>query len=202
MDTPTRRIAARLLPVAALALAIGLSGCGVAPGETPTPDEPAAPAFTGISVDANDHSVALRDLYVPDPGGTGYQAGSTAPLTMQLWNNTTGDISLVSATLNDQPLVLVGGNEATSATFAVVVPGGANIPLNEAAGRYLRIGCLPVDAPVGSSLPLVFTFSNEKTISVNVPVGAFDVDGTPAATGAPSGSCSPAAEPSAAPSAS
>lgn len=188
MDHPTRRSGPWLLRLTLVALALGLSACGVEPGPAPDP-APTLPAFTGISADANDHSVALRDLYVPDPGPAGYPAGGPAPLTLQVWNNTTAAISLIGATLHDKPLVLVGAGETASATFDVMVPGGANIPLSPAAGRYLQVGCLPAAVPLGSSLPIVFSFNNKKTITVDVPVGAFGVNGTPVVTGAPTATC-------------
>ena len=114
--------------------------------------------IVGISALSDDKSVGLRDLYVADPGPDGYQPGSAAPLAMQVWNNTNAPVSLVSAAASGAvPVVLVGQGSVdpastvppTSATFDVVVGPSGNIPLSQAAGRYLQIGCVLDQPQVG-----------------------------------------------------
>lgn len=180
--TPCRGALARartLATVAATAVVVtlGLAACGTPPPDLPAPAA-TVPTFTGISIEASDHSVAVRDLYVPDPGDAGYPAGGKAPLEMQLWNNTTAEIALTGATLGKTPLELIGGSEASSTTINIAVPPGGTMPLTQATGRYLQVACLPADAPKGSVLPITLTFSNKATISVAVPVGIFAPDAT------------------------
>ena len=84
-----------VIVVAGVAVLAGLSAC--IPPSTPTPAAPPTVQLVGISALSDDKSVGLRDLYVADPGPDGYQPGSSAPLAMQVWNNTNAPVSLVSA---------------------------------------------------------------------------------------------------------
>ena len=163
---------------AALVVLTGLSAC--VPASTPDPGTGSTYQIQGTSVMSDDKSVALRDLYVADPGPDGYQPGSAAPLVMQVWNNTDGPVSLVSASASGSvPVLLVGqgsvdpGSTAppSSATFDVIVGPAGNIPLSQAAGRWLQIGCVSSNLKPGSAVEVTFTFSNGATITTNVPVG-------------------------------
>lgn len=159
------------------ATVLGLSAC--IPPSTPAPGPQSTYQILGTSVMSDDKSVGLRDLYVADPGPDGYKPGSAAPLSMEVWNNTNAPISLVSASVSGTvPVVLVGaGGEATgtgpptATTFDVPVQPSGNVPLSQAAGRYLQIGCLSAVLPSGSAVEVTFTFSNGATITTPVPVG-------------------------------
>jgi copper(I)-binding protein len=177
MPTRTRRLTLALVLVPFLALAgAGLSGCGV-----PPPLNSPAPAVTGatpvgVNVDAPDHSVALRDLLLPDPGAAGYPAGGSAPLAVQVWNNTNKPISLTSATAaGSAPVILVSTGETPApsgdTSFAVLIPPGANVTLSQQAGRFLLIRCVPSTLAAGTMVPMTFTFDNGVTLSADVPVG-------------------------------
>lgn len=164
--------------LAGLVAVVGLAAC-VPVSEPPPPPQPTY-EFSGMSVMSSDKSVALRNLYVADPGPNGYQPGGVAPLAVQVWNNTTGPISLVSATASGTvPVVLVGGATADPGgsavpaleTFDVLVGPGANVPLSQEVGRYLQIGCLSAALTTGSLVEMTFTFSNGATITTKVPVG-------------------------------
>ena len=163
---------------AALVVLTGLSAC--VPASTPDPGTGSTYQIQGTSVMSDDKSVALRDLYVADPGPDGYQPGSAAPLVMQVWNNTDGPVSLVSASASGSvPVLLVGQGPVdpastappSSATFDVIVGPAGNIPLSQAAGRWLQIGCVSSNLKPGSAVEVTFTFSNGATITTNVPVG-------------------------------
>ena len=167
-----------VIVVAGVAVLAGLSAC--IPPSTPTPVAPPTVQLVGISALSDDKSVGLRDLYVADPGPDGYQPGSPAPLAMQVWNNTNAPVSLVSAAASGAvPVVLVGQGSVdpastvppTTATFDVVVGPSGNIPLSQAAGRYLQIGCVSTNLKSGTAVEVTFTFSNGATITTNVPVG-------------------------------
>lgn len=163
---------------AALVVLVGLSAC--VPPSTPDPGPGSTYQVEGTSVMSDDKSVALRDLYVADPGPDGYQPGSSAPLVMQVWNNTDKPVSLVSASASGSvPVLLVGQGSVdpastappSSATFDVVVGPAGNIPLSQAAGRWLQIGCVSTNLKSGTAVQVTFTFSNGATITTNVPVG-------------------------------
>jgi copper(I)-binding protein len=164
--------------VAAFVMLAGLSAC--VPPSTPDPGPGSTYQVQGTSVMSADKSVALRDLFVADPGPDGYQPGSSAPLVMQVWNNTDKPVSLVSASASGSvPVVLVGQGPAdpastappSSATFDVIVGPSSNTPLSQSTGRWLQIGCLSTNLKSGSTVEVSFTFSNGATITTNVPVG-------------------------------
>lgn len=170
-----RRVAAL---AAAAAVVLGLSAC-VDESPSPPPGTGDQYANVGMSATSADHSVAVRDAYLLDPGPDGYQPGSSAALELRLWNNTTENISLVSAVAADGvPVELVGGSGEgtgtawpTSAAFDVVIPGGGNIPLGQGYGRYLQLTCVSAELPTGAFVAVTFEFSNGATVSANVPVG-------------------------------
>ena len=173
---------------------VGLSAC--IPSSEPTPPG-STYQVVGTSVMSDDKSVALRDLYVADPGPDGYQPGSAAPLTMQVWNNTNVPVSLTGASASGSvPVVLVGQGPAeagssvppTSVTFDVTVAPSGSIPLSQATGRWLQIGCVSTNLKAGTAVEVTFTFSNGATITTNVPVGP-QLPAVPAEPVALTGSC-------------
>lgn len=186
--TPPRR---RVLAVLLVGLATAGLGACATPVESPPQPPMTIPTFTGISVDASDHTVGVRDLYVLHPGDKGYAPGDVAELSLQVGNNTDKVISLVSATAAGVPVVLVGMSEQPIETFDVLVPPGQLVPLRKDVGRYLQISCMPMGAQVGDAIPMTFTFSNGTTIEVNAPVGDWPNSPRPPLTPAASdaGSC-------------
>jgi hypothetical protein len=181
---PRPAVARRLAVLAVVCATLTVAACGTPPRPVAPPTPP--PTFVGVSVFSQDHSVMVREVSVVTQGDAGFQAGASAPLTMQVWNNTNKPISLISGTAGKAALVLVGMSATPTPTFDVVVPGDANIALNPQAGRYLQVACLPVAAPVGSSLSMTFRFSNGATITTDVPVGAYGT-AKPGPGGPPSG---------------
>jgi copper(I)-binding protein len=177
--------------VAAALVAAGLVGCSGTPTAAP---ELTPPPFAGLSVMSPDRSVALRDLFVPDPGPTGYPAGGSAPLRMQVWNNTDDPIELTQASVAGGGRVDLIGSAATGSPVPggpTIAPGGAlKVPvpgrgftaLTELAGRYLQIRCLPTDLKTGDWLTMTFQFSNGAKITTQVPVGTFGPTGRPTAS--------------------
>jgi hypothetical protein len=152
-----------------------LTGIAVAACTAPVLDPPntnAPPAFPGINADAPDHSVALRNLFVINPGPNGYPAGGGAPLAMQVWNNTGGAVSLTGATIKGgTAAVLVAGSQ-TKTTYDIPISAGNKVLLNQQAGQFLQVNCKGT-LMAGMVVPMTFTFSNKAAISVDVPVGRF-----------------------------
>lgn len=171
------------LVLGGLAVMLGVAAC-VPVSEPPRPPEPTYD-FTGMSVMSPDRSVALRNLYVADPGAEGYQVGSAAPLFVQVWNNTTEPISLIGATaLSDVPVLLVGASDGgdtppATSTFDVLVGPGTSVPLSPDVGRYLQIGCVSAPLASGDLVEMTFTFSNDAVITTTVPVGGSFGEGSP-----------------------
>jgi len=193
MPTRTRPLLAFVLvPLLALAGA-GLSGCGVPPPLNPPGPAPTAnPTPVGVNVDAPDHSVAVRNLLLPEPPANGYPAGGSAPVAVEVWNNTPKPISLTAATVaGTSPAILVSTGETPAATasttFEVIIPPDANVTLSQQAGRFLLIRCVPVTLAAGTAVPMTFTFNNGVTLSAQVPVGL--VVSTPAPTPSASKAC-------------
>src|SRR5690349_9855268 len=107
----SRRAVARTL--AALAAAGVTLAAVTACGTPPVPVGPVGPTtppptFVGVSVFSQDHSVMVREVAVLTSGSDGYKAGASAPLTMQVWNNTNKPVSLTGAKAVGAALVLVG----------------------------------------------------------------------------------------------
>ena len=77
-----------------------------------------------------DHSVAVRNLFLPEPPANGYPAGGSAPVAVEVWNNTTKPISLTAATaVGTAPVMLVLTGETpaptASTTFNLIIPPDA-----------------------------------------------------------------------------
>ena len=191
MPTPPRRHRIRragrfarcAVGVGVATFALALAGCGTPPTTSAPP--PAAIPTAGVNVSAADHSVAINNLFVPAPGGAGYQARAVIPLSMSVWNNTNAEVALTGATVDGHPLELLGGVTATATVFSITVPASGNVTLDTTAGRYLRIACLTTELPAGSLLPITFTFSNKATIRTQVPVGSLSPGATLAVISAP-----------------
>jgi hypothetical protein len=161
----------------AAAIAVAVGGCTKA-RHPPAPPSPSP--LAGVAAAAPDHSVAVRDVFIV--AGT-YRSGASAPLSVQLWNNTGSTISLTGATIPLGGLVvLAGASSAGTGGLAVPVPGGGHVALNRSAARYLEIRCLPGDLRAGELLAMTFTFSNGARIAVDVPVGPVAGTAGPAPT--------------------
>jgi copper(I)-binding protein len=189
MPRPTVSTAARsVLPGAAAiaAIAMLLAGCV----GTPAIDTPAVtvPTFTGIAATSTDHSVAVRDLHIPDPGPAGYPAGAMVPLLVQVWNNTNAPVSLTSATITGgTPAALIDPKAtAPAAVFDLPVPAGSSVALSQGSGLFLRIQCAKLALTAGTNVPMTFVFSNGATIAIDVPIGRFP---DPATTTPPVTAC-------------
>jgi hypothetical protein len=174
MPNPRRMTLAFVLSVAGFLVSAGLTGCGVPPPSGP-PQSPAATDAPGVNADAPDHSVAIRDLFLPDPGAAGYLAGGTAPVALQVWNNTNQDVSLTGATASSVPAMLISPGQTPAPTgatgFDLRIPAGGSVDLTQQAGRFLLIRCVPVTLASGTSVPMTFQFSNGTKISIDAPVG-------------------------------
>jgi copper(I)-binding protein len=185
--------------VVGTALASVLSACTAS---APPPVAPSNQRMTGISVAALDHSVSLRDLAVADPGTAGYRAGSSAPLIMQVWNDTNRAVGLTGVTAaGGGTVVFVDGPVPSSpvasrppdrTSYAIPVPPGGPVALRPDLGKFLLIRCLPTDVAAGVPVNLTFHFDNGATITADVPMaGAYPpqprVAPIPGASGRPAG---------------
>ena len=153
---------------------LGLAACSASPAPDPVTG---GPAFTGVSVTSMDHSVAVRDLFIADPGPAGYPAGASVALTMQVWNNTNTPVSLTGATITGgQPASLIDAASTATApakTFDLPIGASASIGLNQQAGHFLQVQCAARALVPGTNLPMTFTFSNGASIAADVPIGRF-----------------------------
>lgn len=172
-----------VLVVAAAALA----GCGTV-GTPPSPPAPTAPTgsplvLTGITANADDHSVALQNLFIEKPAAAGYPVHGSAKLSMDAWNNTTNAVAMTSVTASGGAVVVFVDGSSPSATpataFTIPLPPSGYLPLQPQIGRYIEVRCLPVALSPGATLDLTFHFDNGATVRAAVPVDA-------SASGAPS----------------
>jgi hypothetical protein len=167
-----------LTAVLAVLAALSLSACVK---DTPTPAPSPSPLrFYGVAADAPNHSVALRDLFVPAASPAGFPAGSTVPLSMKVWNNTPKPVTLTGVTNSaGLSLVLVSGfgaspvpvgNVPTGGGLSIPVPPDNMVMLTPETGRYLRIRCAPNAVVPGTPLALTFHFDNGIALNTSVPV--------------------------------
>lgn len=159
------------------AMALSLASCSTT-GGSPAGDQPPpapAPAFSGISVASADHSVAVRELFAPDPGPDGYPAGARVPLAVEVWNNTNATVSLTGAGVTGgAPASLIDVKATASApatSFSLPIGASAKIQLTQQSGQFLQVTCAARALTTGSAIPMTFTFSNGATIATTVPIG-------------------------------
>jgi hypothetical protein len=175
-------LARRASLTAMLVATMGLAACGGTSG--PAGLTTTVPSFTGISATSTDHSVAVRDLYIPDPGPVGYPAGAVLPLLVQVWNNTDSRLSLTGATITGgAPAALIdpSSTAAPATTFDVSIKAGSSIGLSQQSGTFLHVQCAKQALGAGTDVPMTFAFSNGATITADVPIGRFPDAGSSAA---------------------
>ncbi len=188
------RRALAVVALVAVPAVLALAGCGSL--AEPKPSNSPAPIEVGVNTDATDHSLALRDAHIPDPGTKGYPAGTRIPMVVQVWNNTNKLINLTSVTgANGITVSLMGvtnvnasgSASAAPGSFTLPVPPDGNVALKKDSGRYLQINCLSADLKQGMSVSLTFTFDSGTKLMTTVPVIGAKTDNVPAQAGTLSG---------------
>ncbi len=149
--------ARRLAPVAGLAAALLLAGCG-AGQSAQTYHEKATADATNVNVGA----IAVRNLAVTAPdSGTVLTRGSDAPVTVTLVNSGTDPDTLVSVT------------SPAAASVAVVGPScGSTVPARGTTGSScsLLLQGLTRDLGTGTYVALTLTFAQNGSKELLVPV--------------------------------
>jgi hypothetical protein len=172
---PPRRPALTGAVVGALAVVLGLTACVGTAEQAPPPPQP--PSFTGITATSADHSVALRDLFIPDPGPAGYPAGALIPVDVQVWNNTNAVLSLIEASVTGGGTAALIDPHSTATApatnYALPIGAGTSIPLTRQSGQFLQVRCAARALTAGTDVPMTFVFSNGASITADVPIGRF-----------------------------
>ncbi|MGI5246575.1 hypothetical protein [Dactylosporangium sp. CA-139066] len=114
-----RRPVLRAALLASAALGLGLvSACG-AGQVTQTAEQ--VPAVPGVNVNSADGNIALRDGVVAYADS--YKPGSTVPINVRLFNNSTQAVKLTGVTSDNGKFVLVGGPKASVAATPAAASG-------------------------------------------------------------------------------
>jgi hypothetical protein len=149
--------------LASAALGVGLlSACGS--GQITGTDQQ-VPSVPGVNVNSADGKIALRDGVVAYADA--YKAGSTVPINVRLFNNSTQPVKLTSVTSASGPIVLVGGPKASTtptpaATSASPSASGSKKPSGSASAA-----ASPSESPSASPSPVA---AGSSDISVAIPV--------------------------------
>jgi copper(I)-binding protein len=160
------------LVVGAMIGALALAGCGA--GQiAQTADQTAA--VSGSSVTVGDIAVRNAEIEFPigaQQGGTVYQAGGTAPVSMTVANVSDVADRLVSASSPVAGAVTILGDTALPGQhiLAVGTPKGTPVLPNANEVQLALTGLNQGIAP-GLTYPLVLTFERAGTVTVELPVG-------------------------------
>jgi hypothetical protein len=131
MRTSGTRRAALVAGVATVA-AVALAACGAGQvAETALKN----PSVYGVNTQNSDASVLIRSLAVAYPGPSGYESGANAPLEVNLYNQTSSEITVLVSSqpfegqgegvVSARSVGLVGGDAATTPGTAVPEPSGS-----------------------------------------------------------------------------
>jgi copper(I)-binding protein len=162
----------------AVLTAAALAACDSAASDNSTSAPPAKPTgspvvLTGITANSPDHSVALQHLFIEKPGAAGYPKGSSAKLSMDVWNNTSGQVAMTSASAaGGAKVVFVDGSSPSASTFTLALPPNGFLPLQPKIGRYVEVRCLPRALAAGGTVKVTFHFDNGASVVADVPVDA------------------------------
>ncbi|GAA2375727.1 hypothetical protein [Dactylosporangium salmoneum] len=170
-----RRTVLRAALLASAALGVGLlSACGS--GQITQTDEQVA-AVPGVSANSTDGMIALRDGVVAYADQ--YKPGSTVPINVRLFNNSTQAVKLTGATSDNGTFVLVGGTKAAAAAASPspsstpsATPTGSKKPSPGASGSASASAADESEAPSAAPAP---TSAGSTEISVPIPVAGIVV---------------------------
>lgn len=162
----------------AAAIALALSGCSAGLNSQTAAQVPVVPG-TNVTVagPGGQGTVSVRDVQIAYPGVDGYQAGSSAPLLIRIFNDTSAEVEV---TITSQ----AGGVALTSAPTAspepspkadgpvkVKVPANGFVILDPAVSKeYAQLTGLKQALSTNSSVPVKFDFGGGAVIEVPVPV--------------------------------
>ncbi|MEV8514451.1 hypothetical protein [Dactylosporangium sp. NPDC051484] len=157
-----RRTLLRAGLLATAALGVGLlSACGA--GQI-TQTDTQVPAVPGINVNSTDGNIALRDGVVAYAAE--YKTGSTVPINVRLFNNSTQTVKLTGVTSDSGSVVLVGGAKpAAAAAAAAPSASGSKKPSGHASSSS------EAEAPEA----LAPTSAGSSNIAVTIPVNGIAV---------------------------
>jgi hypothetical protein len=155
--------------LASAALGVGLLSACSSGQITQTSTQVAA--VPGVSVNSADGKIALRDGTVSYADE--YKAGSTVPLNVRLFNNSTQAVKLTGVTTANGDVVLVGGAPGAPSSAPVTPSSQAASPTG--SGSKKPSGSSSATAPESPSSPASPTPAavGSSKISVNIPVGGY-----------------------------
>ncbi|SDY11324.1 hypothetical protein SAMN05444365_101710 [Micromonospora pattaloongensis] len=176
----TRRAAVLLAGAAASALL--LAGCGTGQlAETALKDS----AVPGVNADSRDGAIQLRNLLVPYKDPKGYPAGSSAPISVALYNMTGSPITVRITTappqdpeskdsvLSGRSVSLVAAGAASPgaspgpSASVTAIPSGANT-VSPSASASPSDSASPSGAPAESASP---SGEPERPAEITIPAG-------------------------------
>ncbi|MCA2213580.1 hypothetical protein [Jidongwangia harbinensis] len=174
MRTLGTRRAALVAGVATVA-AVALAACSAGQvAETALKN----PSTDGVNTQNADASVLIRGLAVTYPGTEGYEAGGNAPLEVNLYNETTQEITVL---VSSQPLTAGGEGRGVVSARAVGLVGGS--PTTPSSALPEPSGSRPVATPDSDAGP---------SGSVEQPSASGDPSVDPSETADPAPSTEPA----------
>ncbi|MEV6929423.1 hypothetical protein AB0M46_33705 [Dactylosporangium sp. NPDC051485] len=171
-----RRTVLRAALLASAALGVGLlSACGS--GQI-TQTDAQVPAVPGINANSKDGLIALRDGVVVYADQ--YKPGSTVPINVRLFNNSTQAVKLTGVTSDNGTFVLVGGTKAAAAaaspspssTHAGASPTLSGTKKPSAGASSSESAVAESEAPSAAPAP---TSAGSSEISVPIPVAGIVV---------------------------
>jgi hypothetical protein len=173
MRTSGTRRAALVAGVATVA-AVALAACSAGQvAETANKN----PSVYGVNTQNSDASVLIRGLAVAYPGSSGYEAGANAPLEVNLYNETTSEITVL---VSSQPFE--GEGEGVVSARSVGLVGGGGTPATPSTAIPEPSGSRPVATPDTDASP---------TGSVEQPSASGDPSVDPSETPQPTPATTP-----------
>jgi hypothetical protein len=157
-------LGAALLASAALGVGL-LSACSA--GQITGTDTQVA-SVPGVSLDSADGLIALRDATLPY--AEVYKPGSTVPINVRLFNNSTQAVRLTGATSADGDVVLVGG--PSSAPSPSATPSSSSPSVSASGSKKPSSSASASESPASVPSPTPTAVGSSK-ISVEIPVAGF-----------------------------
>ncbi|MER7003131.1 hypothetical protein ABT297_08805 [Dactylosporangium sp. NPDC000555] len=168
--TPLARrtlLRAGLLATAALGAGL-LSACGA--GQI-TQTDTQVPAVPGVNVNSKDGQIALRDGFVAYANE--YKTGSTVPINVRLFNNSTQAVKLTGVTSDNGSFVLVGAKPAAAA--AAAAPSSSASGSKKPSGNASSSSSAEAETHESPAAAPAPTSAGSSNIAVSIPVNGVAV---------------------------